>query len=560
MKAQMIRHATLIGSVIVTGAVASAQAAPPGDEPPATAAEGIRIEATRSERDPIGRPLPLAAHWTCGWLPTGHGFAPRHQMELIAQGHHLLPWFGHPGRFAEIPPAEKDLAVKRFHEYFEGPLRQAAEWKLPIGFIASQWESVLSGPPYLDLPADRNPNIIGTNGVARREVSPFGPVAPWREVGQSWTGHDQMRTLQEWYPDPPRVFFISNNEHGKLTWAQAETCQAYVDRHGLGKDNDFKRQVIAEGWIERYRALQGGMRDGLTNPVWRAQARFVGYNAFGLEYMGRWGGWKQYALCVPGRLDPNPLMWDGGSPSYYTHNWNPSTDYTAWSPQVEFMNCVVMHQEAHRLNPEFWLELSVWDGYVPSKENDKRAFYRHLGQTYTPERYAAWLQFGMWLLRPRAMREYRDWNTPWLGTPAFETPEPYFMALLGAVDRVHTNRTLRAWWRKGELVANRAHPHPYQNDIPPEVVKADRWFMLDADCNPAEYPWETFWSVPVFALALTRGQAPEREWLIYAHAPLGDRRDVALTIPGYTNVVVSVPVAGAFFEVAEKTGQVRGID
>jgi hypothetical protein len=368
-----------------------------------------------------------------------------------------------------------------------------------------------------------------------------------------------MQAIQEWYPDPPLVVFLSNNEHPRLTWAQAETCQAYLDRYGRGRDDDHKRRVIAEGWIERYRALQDGLRQGLTKPTWRERARFVGYGAFGLEHLGRWAGWKTYSQYVPGRLDPGPLAWDGGSPSYYTHNWNPSTDYTTWSPQIEFMNDVALQQEVRRLNPEFWLELSVWDGHCAGQKDDKRALYRHLGQPYTPERYAAWIQFGMWLLRPRCVREFRGWTEPWSGAPDHEAAEPYFLALLGAVDRVHTNRALRAWWRRGELVPNRAHPHPYQCDIPPELRTADRWFLLDADVNPQEYPWETFWQVPVFALALTRGQPPEREWLIYAHAPLGDRSGVTLTIPGYRTVNVPVPLAGAFFEVREKTGQVQPV-
>jgi hypothetical protein len=60
--------------------------------------------------------------------------------------------------------------------------------------------------------------------------------------------------------------------------------------------------------------------------------------------------------------------------------------------------------------------------------------------------------------------------------------------------------------------------------------------------------------LPVFALALVLGERPEREWLLYAHAPLGDRQQVGLTIPDFQTVTVDVPVRGAFYRVAEKPG------
>ena len=100
-------------------------------------------------------------------------------------------------------------------------------------------------------------------------------------------------------------------------------------------------------------------------------------------------------------------MWDGGSPSYYTDDWNDRTDFTVHSPQIEFMNADFMLREAQRLNPAYWFELSIWDGYdtVPGHARQrptKRDIYHKLGQVYDPERYGGWVQFGMWLLRPRS--------------------------------------------------------------------------------------------------------------------------------------------------------------
>ncbi len=516
----------------------------------AVVAEEIRREATRPNASAEGRPLPLACSWQCGSFrdPSNAGWRPENQLQLIEQGHHLLPWLSHP--LGPLPADPGDF----FFAYYEQAMRRAQALHLPLTLIASQWESGLSEPPYLDLPPEQNPNVVTAEGKILPKVCPFGPIQPWREIGRQHTDNPQMRQLQEWYPDPPLVIFLSNNEHARLQWHEAETSQRYLDRYGRGRDDDFKRRVVGEGWIERYRALQDGMREGLISPQWREKAIFVGYSAFGPPHLGRWAGWPTYSLHCPGWIDPSPLMWDGGSPSYYTHNWNPSTDYTTWSPQVEFQNLVFMLEEAHRLNPGFWFELSVWDGYSPGRADDKRLFYANLGQDFTPERYQGFVQFGMWLMRPRAVREFRGWTQPW------EENRPYFMAIVEAVDRVYKNPTLREWWCRGKLVPNRAHPHPYQHGIPEKYRDADRWFLLDASVNPQQFPWELSQPISVFCLALAQGEAPRRQWLLYAHSPLGPREDVRITIPDYREVIVDVPVSGAFYVVDEATGELRAVN
>ena len=45
-------------------------------------------------------------------------------------------------------------------------------------------------------------------------------------------------------------------------------------------DDDFKRTVLNEGWIERYRAMFKGMRDGLTSEAWKRNIRFLGYDIY----------------------------------------------------------------------------------------------------------------------------------------------------------------------------------------------------------------------------------------------------------------------------------------
>ena len=150
----------------------------------------------------------------------------------------------------------------------------------------------------------------------------------------------------------------------------------------------------------------------------------------------------EYSLYTSGRIDPKPLAWDGGSPSYYVFNWNESTDYTVFGPQVESMNWIFMLREALRLNPRFWFEISTWDGHEPEMENDKRKLYAKRGQRFTPERYGGMVQFGMWLLRPRAVREFRGWRD------TLAQAEAFFLPIVEAVDRVHKGSILEQFWRR----------------------------------------------------------------------------------------------------------------
>ena len=302
-----------------------------------------------------------------------------------------------------------------------------------------------------------------------------------------------------------------------------------------------------------YRAMQDSMRDGLVSGHWRNVAKFVGYNAVGPSHFGRWGAWADYSLITEEFIDPSPLMWDGGSSSYYVDNWNSKTDFKVFSPQIEFMNLVFMNSEARRLNPNFWFEMSVWDGFMPDDpETDKRSFYESLGQAYSPERYAGTVQFGMWLLRPKVVRQWQGWTFP------REDGDDYFMALVEVVDRIHLDTNLRYWWQSGELVVNPKYGHPYQDSVPTKYLEQSRWFLLDANINPPR-PWQLSTKLQVYAIALERTVKDTREWLIYAHAPLGDRNNVVLALPGFGEVAVDVAVEGSYFVVDELTGRANPI-
>lgn len=527
-------------------------------------ADTIRQEATRPNRGAAGRPLPLAGHWNVTGM-YNEGFTPAYQLKLLKEGRHLLPWIEWPmtdrdleRTFKPNDPRRQKYIDERM-KYFETTIKELARLKLPISFLGTQWEYLLShDKEFAGLPADKNPKVIGLDGKIKTQVCPFGPIEPWREVGKVWIDNTFMRKIQEWYPDPPLVLFISNNEHAKQQWTEAEQSKRYLDKYGVGKSGEFKRKVIADGWIERYGAMLESMRASLTSTTWQKNARFVGYEAFPPVHFGRWGGWKEYSLTTKDRLDPQPLVWDGASPSYYLHNWMAITDYTLWSPQIETMNWVFMLDEIHKTRPNFWFELSTWDGDQPGAGNDKRKFYAKLGEPWTPARYEGMIQFGMWLMRPRVVRDFRS------HTESVEYAGPYFKPILDAVDRVWNYTTLRRFWQKGTLVANPKGKHPYQADVPAEYKNVDRWFLLDTNLTPKQLAPTEFdnaappsrqLEIPVFALALVIGDKPNREWMIYAHAPRFARADVKITVPGLGPITVHVPQSGSFFYVAEKDGK-----
>jgi hypothetical protein len=186
-------------------------------------------------------------------------------------------------------------------------------------------------------------------------------------------------------------------------------------------------------------------------------------------------------------------------------------------------------------------------------KKSKTLQYLRDGQDYPPRRAAGWVQFGMWLLRPRVVREFRGHATQ------LEPVEPYWMETVKAVDRVYANSTLAEFWRHGKLVPNDAHRHPYQVDIPEKYRDIHRWYLLDTSLDPPR-PWEPQTDLPVFSLALVLGETGARRWLLYAHSPLSDRGEVAVRVPGYGEATIEVPREGVFYLVNEATRRVSRIE
>ncbi|MHC4167663.1 MAG: hypothetical protein ACYSWQ_11945, partial [Planctomycetota bacterium] len=101
------------------------------------AAVEIREQALLPPSGPTGRPLPLVSHWNMG--SQGRGWTPQYQLELLAKGHHILPWLGWP----RGNPDASDKAAERFADYYSAILAYCRERKLPISFRGTQWEAML---------------------------------------------------------------------------------------------------------------------------------------------------------------------------------------------------------------------------------------------------------------------------------------------------------------------------------------------------------------------------------------------------------------------------------
>ncbi|MHC4169998.1 MAG: hypothetical protein ACYSWQ_23865 [Planctomycetota bacterium] len=479
------------------------------------------------------------------------GWTPQYQLELLGKGHHILPWFSWP----RGNPDASDKDAERFDDYYGALLAYCREHNLPISFRGTQWEAMLVKRQYREGPVEKCPAVITAEGKTIAKLSPFGPVEPWRDPAAEYVDTAAMKRLQQMYPDPPLVLFVSNNEASDLRWHQAEQSKRYLDKYGKGRPDVFKRQVTAQGWMKLYPVMFEAMRKALVSDTWKKNVRFVGYGAFGPSHFGRWSAWKDYSLITDEWTSPNWHIWDGGSPSYYTHNWNDNRDHWVFSTQVQSMNWIFQLEEAWKAAPNFWWEISTWDGnasnWTPQTKctpemlkKSKACQYVKDGQTYTPDRHLGWVQFGMWLLRPRVVREFRGSTTP------LAPWRPFFERLLFAVDRIYADETLARFWRHGRLVPNQAHKHPYQEDVPEKYRSVNRWFLLDTSLDPPR-PWEHKTNIPVFSLALVRGRAGTHRWLVYAHSPLEDRQDVTIYVPGFGKITVDVPRAGAFYLIDE---------
>ena len=194
-----------------------------------------------------------------------------------------------------------------------------------------------------------------------------------------------------------------------------------------------------------------GMREELDE--WSDKVRFAGYHS-GSRCFARWSGWVRYTPApIPGRFSTVPSIWDGLSPAYYVNEWQANWDFTGYAPQLEAMNLLFQkkYYEDVYANPDFdfWWELSTWFDplFIEKFEGE--------GQEVPPERYEGFIKWGMWLTRPRVVRDFK------YSTLTREETWEWYKVVVDAVDEVHANPTLERFWKYSEPLLLTDIPHPW---------------------------------------------------------------------------------------------------
>lgn len=608
----------LLGGTKAARRAARATLAPSAPAKKGTGAEeDLRQWVAMGYLDPAGRPLPLTGNWMCELpKPTKEpgnsplGWDPAYFIELIKQGHHVIPVFtdtsnvalraysvpegdggdtddtdgqktkkGKGGAKARKGNAGARQKADELLEKYRPVLEFCRDHKLPIAFRGWNYglypfnlQEIKSQITKKPLTAEHDPRLLvdgKDDGRNHPTMDPCGPVGLWQEFGTFWFGNPLMRAIQEIYPDPPLVIFLDNNEGGKSALANPKSDR-FLAKYGSGPhDDEFLRKVASEGYAERYQAMFDAARAACITPAWKNNIHFIAYN----------------------NLQPPH---DGGMPEYYDNDWQPQkTDFAPDGLQSDAMNMFVTQSKVLAANPAFFWSSIFWDGgdYMAQiwrargqgKSTPAKPFqYASAGQRWDFNRYEGVFQFGLWVMRPKLYFEFR-------GNPSRNA---YFDAAwqrtLTIVDRPWTNPVLRDFWRFGTLVPNRFEPpgrQPGKKWTAEQMNRwraDDRWFLLTCDANPprgawvaeadvrantltesaAPYeagtdPWENA-SLRVFSVALVKGKQPNRSWLVYAHAPLGAVANAKVQLPGFGDVKLeAVAVSGSFFVVNEADRSVK---
>ena len=471
-----------------------------------TMARSITAEALKAFSDSKERALPLTAHWNVG---ESEGMDPMYMLSRIELGEHILvSW--------KLDPYYSDTIGS---SYYEESVKKAAELNLPLVFVLPAPESALTKENYYrSLEATENPNVVDTNGDIVEKLSPFGPDELWSEMGEQWASTALMAQLQEWYPNPPLVVFVSKDEADKLLWSELETSSRYQENYPAGKDDSFKRTLVGAKWIEKYRQMHDGFKKGFTQTPWKENVKFVSYNKLS-DNLGTSNEWINNATLTNQYMNVWPLTADGVTIDF--NLLGDKSDTSTNAPHILANNLPFMLSEAKLQNPSFSYQLSIDD-------NEKIT---------DVARYRGLTQFALWFLRPSTIRQASSATTA-------EELEPMYQELSDSVELIHYNEQLASFWRDAELVST--GESDLNKNIPSQYQYDPRKFLLETDANPIK-PWDENTAIKVWSFALLKGESPNREWLVYVQSPEGNISDLTVTIPTYQDIKVDSSVNGQFY-------------
>jgi hypothetical protein len=435
--------------------------------------------------------------------------------------------------------------------------------------------------------------------VGRRSTySPWGSAATWQQLGADYATSDQWAYLQEQYPDPPRVIAVANNEPDipniELSYYDPRYRTLYSDYATRGEKQQYTD--LSTRLRDQANEFFGAWTDNLTEAAWQANVRWAGYggttsNNFITPRFHDCYQW--YAYQVGGIMSDsfNDLSWTW-------HAWNGccaeiyegslSVHYAMRSQANVAMSMRMARDMAEDVNQDYWFEVTTWDGGVwPNADGyadgigaSKRADLITAGINYTPGYYQGWTQYVLWIAQPRALRNFQYYDPTQTAVPAESLA--YWEAIMQGVSNVHSNATLRRFWKGGTIVENPAvieaingydRTNPYlARDYTGSLELYTAWdgawprnYHLATDLDEA---WDTPLGQcpivdpnnntkirPCWTLAYRIGTAPNREYLIYAHSTDildATLSDVVVTIPGFQDVTLpTVPVDGAFYYIKE---------
>jgi len=452
------------------------------------------------------RTLPLVANWNVGIPEYSYGLDPLYLINRFTYGEHLVPTW-------KLDPYYNDNIGL---SYYETSIKKAAELGLPLVFILPSLESALTKDDvYFSMGKTQNPNVITVNGTVLPELSPFGPDSLWKEVGGQWSTTTLMTQFQEWYPNPPLVIFIDEDASKKLSWSKLATSARYIEQYPTNTSNEFKRTLVNAKWLEKYRQLHEGFKQGFTKKAWKQNVKFVTRNQLAVN-MGATSDWINSATTTNQYANIWPLTADG-----LTINFNLEGDKTDTidAPHRLLNNLPFMLEEAKELNPNFTYQLSI-------DANQK---------IDNPQRYRGFTQFALWFLRPSIIRQ-----TPNKITKA--EMNPLFQEVVDSVELIHNSDVLADFWKNGKLVST--GNSNYTQNIPTNYQSVPREFLLKTDA-----------SRPVWAFALEKGVTPNREWLVYLQSPEENLSDITVSIPNFKNVNLDATQEGNFYTLSESKTQ-----
>lgn len=397
-------------------------------------------------------------------------------------------------------------------EYF----KEIAARKLDIDLICSQPERLLSQDDFFSR-KDDNPNCQLLDGSYEKRVSPFGQSELWTLVGNDYIKKSGIHILQHIYRDIPNINIVSNNEHPKLRWKDAEKYLDITKRYH-NYDYNMLREMIMMKYRYLYKNLFRGLRNGFKN---NRNVMFTGYNANIPQFVGRYNDWDKYSYHMYDDVNPWASVWNGTSASCYTDD-NGATDYTLWSTQVEFMNLVDI------VNQYNSFEVSVWHG--GQKQIDK---YLALGQTYDLDRYEGWIKYVVFLLLPHKLRAFFPHSD------SLETNLPYFNRLMDITNYFNKYKitkwdTLNTHLAFSTLLEY--GPHPYRYNLP-NGWNARAYMKLPAYNKPKDLhtPIDVFYCVRQY----------DDTFYVYAHAPLGVKKQM-IELPHKTVEIEATPKGDLF--------------